>query len=159
MKDKRTRCQYRFWLDVTKAEEKNLYDQVQALKTARSFSTYVRDGLRLMISLSAGETDVLLELFPWVGKELGAGHVVEKNASASQMQELQGQVKYLEQLILAISAVSSSTPVTDPKPMAVPTFSMPQFDEDDGISQLIVAHKGDGSSAYNFSKSVMSLIQ
>ena len=65
-KDKRYRKQFRFWLDVEKADERQLVDHVQALKTNRNFAAAIRDGLRLVLDLRRGKTEVLRELFPWV---------------------------------------------------------------------------------------------
>lgn len=66
--DKRYRFQMRFWFDLAKTEERWLADYVAFLKAGRNFHETVRQGLRLMHDLRQGNTDVLLELFPFVAQ-------------------------------------------------------------------------------------------
>ncbi len=58
--------QYRFWLNANDDAELWLADEIAELKSKRSFTRTVRDGIRLVIDLRNGKTDVLFELFPWV---------------------------------------------------------------------------------------------
>ena len=67
MAAKSFRMKFMFWLDTTKADEEQLIEQVEALKQTRLFSKTIRDGIRLICDLRAGQTDILFELFPWVG--------------------------------------------------------------------------------------------
>lgn len=53
-----------FWLDISKDDERELLESVHELKRVRAFSRTVRDGIRLIISLREGKTDVLSQLFP-----------------------------------------------------------------------------------------------
>ena len=57
---------FTFWLDATKADEDELIDQIEILKQQRLFAKTIRDGIRLICDLRAGQVDVLFELFPWV---------------------------------------------------------------------------------------------
>jgi hypothetical protein len=70
MAEKRYRIKHTFWLDVTKTEEYQLAEAIEDLKTKRSFTRTIRDGIRLITDLRAGNTDVLFELFPWVKERL-----------------------------------------------------------------------------------------
>jgi Arc/MetJ-type ribon-helix-helix transcriptional regulator len=151
MKDKRTRFQYRFWLDITKSMERELAEQVDALKRGRSFSTFIRDGLRLMIDLSAGNVEVLVELFPWVADRF--------NGQPVQIAQQPAVDKaWLEDLLQgALMRIQETRQGAGPKPLTSRTFALPEFDEDEGISQLIVTHAGKGDSAFNFIHSVLPL--
>lgn len=64
-----SRIMFRFWLDDTKSEENELIGQVNNLKQGRSFTSTIRDGIRLVCDLCDGKLDVLFELFPWVRAE------------------------------------------------------------------------------------------
>lgn len=154
-KDTRNRVQIRFDLDMGKAKDLLLDGQIKALKQSRLFADHVRNGLRLMIDLSAGNVDVLMELFPWVADRFNGQPVQVAQQPVVDRDWFEQQVQLLRNSLLAIQERQGA----DPRPLAAPTLAMPQFEDDDGISQLIVSHKSDGSSAYNFSKSVMSLIQ
>ena len=60
------RLMFKFWLDISKADEESVADIIEKLKSARAFSAAIRDGLRLIWDLRQGKIDVLLELFPFV---------------------------------------------------------------------------------------------
>lgn len=62
--------QYRFLLNVAKAEEQELSEIIRDLKSKRSFSHAIRTGLRLVWSLMQGRTDILVAEFPWVVEQL-----------------------------------------------------------------------------------------
>jgi hypothetical protein len=64
-----SRIMFRFWLDDTKSDENELIGQVDNLKQDRSFTSTIRDGIRLVCDLRDGKLDVLFELFPWVRAE------------------------------------------------------------------------------------------
>lgn len=53
------------WLDIEKEDERLLLGMIDTLKKKRSFVSTVRDGIRLMVDLRAGNLNVLYELFPW----------------------------------------------------------------------------------------------
>ena len=63
------RLMYRFWLDMEKPEEELIADKIEHLKNERSFTSVIRDGIRLVCDLREGKLDVLFELFPWVRAE------------------------------------------------------------------------------------------
>ena len=62
----RFRLGFKFWLDMNKPHDEAIAEHIEQLKSDRSFTQTVRDGIRLVIDLRAGKTDVLSELFGWV---------------------------------------------------------------------------------------------
>lgn len=62
----RRRVQHRFDLNLNKEDEYQLDEMIQSLKKKRSFLGVIRDGIRLILDLRQGQTEVLRELFPWV---------------------------------------------------------------------------------------------
>lgn len=60
------RVMFKFWLNVARPDEKNIAETIDSLKENRSFSSAIRDGIRLINDLRQGSTEVLHELFPWV---------------------------------------------------------------------------------------------
>lgn len=70
MKRKRTnrpyipRREFKFWLRTDREGDTRLMEFIQYCKSTRQFARKVRDGLRLIWSLSEGNTSVLFELFP-----------------------------------------------------------------------------------------------
>ena len=65
-KDKRWRGQFRFWLDANKPDQFSIGQYLMALKSERKFAPTIRDAIRLIRDLRAGNTAVLCELFPWI---------------------------------------------------------------------------------------------
>lgn len=63
------RLRFNFWLDMNKPEEELIADKIEVLKNERSFTSVIRDGIRLICDLREGKLDVLFELFPWVRVE------------------------------------------------------------------------------------------
>lgn len=55
-----------FWLNDSSDTDSWLLDVIHALKADRQFSKVIRDGIRLIVALRSGQTDVLFEMFPWV---------------------------------------------------------------------------------------------
>lgn len=66
----RFRIRFDFQLNITKPDEEWLAGQIEILKAQRKYVTFIRDGLRLMIDLSQGKTNVLFELFPWLQEKI-----------------------------------------------------------------------------------------
>jgi hypothetical protein len=71
-KDKRHRCQFRFWIDAKKAGEYALGEYLVMLKQQRKYAGFMRDAIRLLKDLREGNTDVLLELFPYIEEAIEA---------------------------------------------------------------------------------------
>jgi hypothetical protein len=80
----RFRLRFTFWLNINKSEERDLAEQIDDLKRKRSFAKTIRDGIRLMVDLYAGQTDVLFELFPWIKEKL---HTVSAPDGAAGLSE------------------------------------------------------------------------
>lgn len=106
----RFRLRFVFWLDMKKPVENELAEQIEQLKATRNFSRTIRDGLRLIIDLRRGNTDVLCELFPLIGERLRQGHPSEVIAVLDEVKTLLGKNG---------NGVGQWTP---------PQFSMPAFD-------------------------------
>ena len=97
MEKKSRRKRFMFWLDYKKQSELDLANEIGNLKQTRSFARAIRDGLRLFVSLSKGETTVLEELFPHVVAKLrggstdnGAGGLSEEKLRAIIIEATQG---------------------------------------------------------------------
>lgn len=90
----RFRLRFTFWLDLHKADEAALAEQIDGLKRSRTFASAIRDGIRLICDLRAGRTDVLFALFPWVRDGL-------QPAPASTDERLHAQIARLEALLIA----------------------------------------------------------
>lgn len=66
------RKRFTFWLDDKKPTEADIAETIPALKSQRSFAKTIRDGIRLIVDLRNGNTDVLFELFPLLKAKLQA---------------------------------------------------------------------------------------
>lgn len=67
-----SRWRVTFWLDDQKADEFEIGKTVLELKKKRQFARVVKDGISLITSLRAGQTDVLFELFPHLKGQLAS---------------------------------------------------------------------------------------
>lgn len=90
---KRFRLRFPFWLDLNKPDEAEVADAIAILKEQRSFSKTIRDGIRLICDLRAGQVDVLFELFPWVKETL------TQTISAAPTTALERQLERLESML------------------------------------------------------------
>ncbi len=123
--DKRNRIQIRFDLDLGKIVEAELAERIKELKKVRLFADYVRNGLRLMIDLSEKKTDVLLELFPWIADTFKA------QPQAASSTDIERQIQYLQQLILANAGVGNETQAAAVRqPSAAPVVKAAVVDTD-----------------------------
>ncbi len=86
---------HKFQLDIHKDLESWLHEWIPILTQQRKFSQYVRDGLRLMIDLSAGNVDVLIELFPWVSEKIAAGQGSQSPPNNNELDEIKGMLEHL----------------------------------------------------------------
>lgn len=59
-----------FWLDVAKPEQHELAEYLEQMKHERLFAKTIRDGIRLIRDLRAGNVTVLVELFPALAERL-----------------------------------------------------------------------------------------
>jgi len=65
-KDTRWRIQHRFWLDAHSLRDIPIGEYLADMKKARRLTETIRDGVRLIRDLRAGNITVLCELFPWI---------------------------------------------------------------------------------------------
>ena len=163
MSTTRFRLQYKFWLDLNKAEESELADIIADLKQERTFSRVVRDGIRLMVSLMQGRLDLLLALFPGVEDAFYARFQEQQPDKDST---LQAQLERLEALLLAqgntpITGLSAArnTPNIGPKSLAVPSVPGPSIDPEDSLHLVVRKAQSDDQSARNFLDSAFALQQ
>jgi hypothetical protein len=169
------RPMYRFWLDFTKPSEKAIADKIENLKNSRSFTSVIRDGIRLICDLRDGKLDILFELFPWVRAEfleymrdttqivsLAPPTMIQQSPTD---EKLQVQLKRIEALLVqqqGKQAISGElqTVMRDPKQLGAPQFAAPSFDEeDDDLLSVKKDTSSDKRSTQNFIKSLMSLQQ
>ena len=146
------RYKFSFWLDCDKDNELLLAEAIDDLKRRRTFTSTIRDGIRLMCDLRRGSLDVLFELFPWVRAEfLDYMQALQPDKSAAE-QRLEQQLARLEQLLLQQTSAPAG-----PRPLALPR---PTVDEDDTALVTVTKAKVDGAQiAQNFIKSMMALQQ
>lgn len=161
MNAKRFRVRQVFWLDMNKADEYELAETIDQLKQSRTFVRTIRDSIRLILDLRAGQVDVLLELFPFVHTALGGG-------SGGNNDDVKALKAMLEQYIVTNSqgttyhmgapkALNSGTSGSGLKPLNVPTFDLPRFEDEDDQDTLIVRKDTSTNSAQNFLNSLLNL--
>lgn len=174
-KAERIKRTHKFQLDINKDVESWLHEWIEHLTKQRKFSQYVRDGLRLMIDLSAGNLDVLIELFPWVSERLAQGHgatpptpqpppVINQTELAKEIAAqivLQGGVNPIEMRSTNTVATQEAPKVSTgqgTKQIPAPNFAMPVFDDDDDLSTVIVTTKNTNTiSTQNFLRSLTGI--
>lgn len=153
MSNSRFRLRHIFWLDVNKPDEAELAETISYLKEQRSFAATIRDGIRLVCDLRAGRLDVLLELFPWMAKELSASHPSDSSTS-----KLERQLERLEQMMLYQGSSSTKpAPPGSPKPLGVTQHFSGPIHDDDGDHSLNIRKDTSTDAAQNFINSMMSL--
>jgi hypothetical protein len=159
---KRYRMRYDFQLNVAKADEQAIAEQIAVLKDQGLYSKTVRDGIRLVSDLRDGNLDVLFALFPWVRAEfleyVGAVQPPKSEAEAA----IAKQLARIEELLAndkSLSPVELGQGGGGPRKMNAPSVPAPKVDDDD--SDLLQVKKSDsgGASAQNFLNSAFNLVQ
>lgn len=161
MAAERSRRLFKFWLNIFNDTEYQIAEALEVAKHRRQYTSLIRDGVRLVLSLRQGRTDVLFELFPWLEIELHRPPAPV--ALSSHNIALQNQLERLEQLILQQGAVPvdlSPHPNghNGPKALDVPRFDLPLI-EDDEDDTVVLQRDTSTSSAMNFINSMLSLQQ
>lgn len=150
------RKRFEFWLDTAKNNEGELVDVIEKLKSRRSFISTIRDGIRLIVDLRAGNTDVLFELFPWLQEKYNTSPAVPASPAVnSHLSVLEAQVKRLEALW-----VDSKTFATgDNAVLALPRKgAVPRHEPDDDLAITVTAVRAENSNAsQNFLDSMFNL--
>jgi len=106
MRKPRFAKQFIFWLNLEDESEYAIAETIEELKDRRQFSKSIRDGLRLVVDLSRGKTDVLKELFPTVLDDINspnssAGGNGGTNTPDSEINALRADIQRLEQALLS----------------------------------------------------------
>jgi len=152
------RKRFVFWLDIQREDENYLAETIENLKERRSFAKTIRDGIRLIVDLRQGNTDVLAELFPWLQDRLNG----EVKTQSLPLQEHLGaafepHMKRLEALLtsnprtLSVSGDGTALPL----PKKVASLSN-QIDDDLGITVTAVRAENSNASQ-NFLESMFNL--
>jgi len=134
MRKPRFAKQFIFWLNLEDESEYAIAETIEDLKDRRQFSKSIRDGLRLIVDLSQGRTDVLRELFPSILDDINsppssAGGNNDPTSSKSEIDALRDEIAMLRQAVLSIEvpealhlakqltnhATPELTPTTNPK--------------------------------------------
>lgn len=103
------RKRFTFWLNDEKSDESALIGQVDHLKQKRSFSKTIRDGIRLITSLSSGSMDVLFELFPFVRAEfLQYVESLQINSENGEKKTLTAQNENLQKRVIELETENAT---------------------------------------------------
>ena len=109
-KPKSYRMMFRFWMDAGKDDESIIADYCEEQKSKRSFTSTMRDALRLIMDLRQQRLDVLFELFPFVNAWLeeraeaianGKNKVSGGDDSGGNIINLSAKIERLESLLLS----------------------------------------------------------
>ena len=145
------RGRFTFWLNYDKDEEFLLAEEIDGLKHNRQFVRTIRNGIRLIGDLRKGRVDVLFELFPWVKVEFLVGIQIQDEAA------LRDKLTRMEKLLADTRTLQLPA---GPKPMEVPAFDLPRFDDDEDLFATIeVVPDTTTDCAANFLNSLNALLQ
>lgn len=160
MPQKRFRLRFTFWLDLTKNDEAQLADTIDRLKSQRSFTQTIRDGIRLICDLRAGKLDVLHELFPFVFESFHTAIEQERSKIRAEYQRqsegIEAKLTRLEKLLLEQTPQTMSTQPQNLHQSASlqGNFRPKQFDDVDEIEVTLT----DSSDSFdNFLQSVFEI--
>jgi hypothetical protein len=147
-----------FQLNVAKDTEYAIAETIKWLKSQGLYSKTIRDGIRLICDLRAGNLDVLFELFPWVRAEFLEYMTSVKPQKSDTELVIAEHLERIETMLSDggnRSQVSSG--VGEPKAMSVPSIPAPTLD-DDNIELTITKAEADGkATAGNFLASAFAL--
>lgn len=113
------RMRWDFWLDVAKPEQHELAEYLEQMKHERLFAKTIRDGIRLIRDLRAGNVTVLVELFP---------------ALAERLQPPQHTAE-LASLVDQFKAAMQAVPVAPSAGLPIP---LPSFDDSQPVTVSVV---------------------
>ena len=170
----RQRFMFRFWLDVVKPSERDLAEYLENLKAKRQLTAAIRDGLRLIRDLRAGNLDVLCELFPWVERALmdaieAATKSSSDNAENSESNAILSKLDALQRVIEAQKPGGHvQAPSSGPAPQMMSgnlsslagSKPLPPPDANDDLADMLEvkeATPSDVNATQNFINSLMAL--
>lgn len=117
----RFRLRFTFWLDLNKPDENAIAELIATLKEKNLFVKTVRDGIRLICDLRAGQLDTLFELFPWVQealiKQTTDMHV---SSGVGQLDEIKSILELVVRQQTAGGYMMQSSPSAIQKPLPAP---------------------------------------
>lgn len=152
------RLRFNFWLDIAKPLEEGIADNIEILKNKRSFSSAIRDGLRLIVDLRNGKLDVLFELFPFVKLEILdlMRDVKSDDSDDNSSEDFKAQFQRLEQLILS-QGIKQGSPVIN-QIGSMKSMQSPIFNDSDDLDLVVTKDTSSGgNSAQNFLRSMQAL--
>jgi len=164
------RFRFSFWLDANKDDELLLMEDIDRLKEKRLFSRTIRDGIRLMMDLRAGSTDVLFELFPQIEdhlrRQFSGNASDDNNGNGDDLKAIKDKLERLEQLAIQqpapagyLMAAKDQSASGGPKPLGgLKKVAAPGTDEDD-TDLLEIKKDTSTDSGLNFLRSAMALQQ
>jgi hypothetical protein len=176
----RARRMFRFWLDAAKPEEAALGVKLEEFGKKRKFATLVRDAIRLMLALMAGDLSVLVELFPHVVEQIKAEGRAEAaetvassqfltyiqqaaeaaaNKTAAALESKRETVSVEAERLPAPGIGGGLKPLGGIKPLTAAPLPPPSYDDedDDLLLEVSKADGGDSDAGANFLKSMMAL--
>jgi len=146
-----------FWLDASKNNEGELIKVIETLKSRRSFISTIRDGIRLIVDLRAGNTTVLFQLFPWLQEKFHTTPTVSISPMVNPHLSvaLEAQVKRLEALLMNSKDFGTGDNVV----LSVPRKSAtPHHEPDDDLGITVTTVRAENSNAsQNFLDSMFNL--
>ena len=161
MATKRYRMRFDFQLNVAKDDEFAIAEQIAALKGQGRYSKTVRDGIRLVSDLHAGNLDVLFELFPWVRADFLEYMTSVQRPKSDTETHIQKQLARIEALLAHGETMPptsrSASGVGGPKAMRVPPIAAPDVEDDDHDMLLISQAVSSSNATQNFLNSISRL--
>lgn len=133
-----SRWRVTFWLDDQKPDDFSIGKTVLELKQKRQFARAVKDGIRLITSLRAGNTDVLFELFPHLEAQLEKRFAPATPPNSDEMKrQIEAAVQAgVEQAMLNMPSLPSTPlvgaplkPYNAPPVAAIKAAAAPSVDE------------------------------
>lgn len=120
-----SRWRVTFWIDDKKPDELTIGQQVLELKKKRQFARVVKDGIRLITSLRAGQTDVLFELFPHLEGQLASKSSTPPDSGDMERIADRAAQQAAERVLLQMPSLPATALVAVPiKPSAAPVATI-----------------------------------
>lgn len=176
-KSGRARRQFRFWLDAAKEDESAMGQALDSMKNdkTKNFAGFMRNAVRLMLALLAGDTSILIELFPNIVNQIKQEAIAENNSSSAShdFERMMQEISALKELVIvpvshqiasnsgglqplgAMSGVSARGQIGGISGARL--IAAPVFDDEDDLDLVVSKAVSDGKSTQNFLKSMMAL--